>query len=98
MVTIIICLWPGTYKADCGCLHDMESSIPTASTQNTETKEYDHQDNEPYYIYLTNSILDNNLQKYITAMVEHIARVLEGPATQATSRVVTFIPERNGMK
>nr|QRZ58744.1 general secretion pathway protein DN1 [Malawimonas jakobiformis] len=63
---------------------------------------------EPYYIYLTNSVLDAKLQRYIAAYVEHIAKVLEGPAADASqdpsqaqrvppNRVVTFMPERNGI-
>ena len=62
---------------------------------------------EPYYIYLTNSVLDAKLQRYIAAYVEHIAKVLEGPVqesvqdasqpqTMPRNRVVTFMPERNG--
>ena len=55
--------------------------------------------NEPYYIYLTNSVLDTKLQTYIRAYVDHIAGVLEPrtDASQPDTKVVTFIPERNGI-
>lgn len=50
---------------------------------------------EPFYIYLQHSELNTNLQKYISAFVQHIASILEKDEP-GVKRVISFLPERNG--
>ncbi|KAL9654949.1 hypothetical protein ABK040_008739 [Willaertia magna] len=51
---------------------------------------------EPFYIYLQHSELNQNLQKYISTFVQHIASILEQD-TPNIRRIVSFLPERNGI-
>jgi len=51
---------------------------------------------EPFYIYLQNSELNTNLQKYVSSFVQHIAGILEQDAPNVR-RIVSFLPERNGI-
>lgn len=55
----------------------------------------DDESREPFYIYLQNSELNTNLQKYISSFVQHIAGILERDAPNVR-RIISFLPERNG--
>ncbi len=52
---------------------------------------------EPFYIYLQNSELNTNLQKYISSFVQHIAGILEKDEPNVR-RIISFLPERNGTR
>ncbi|KAF0979637.1 hypothetical protein FDP41_001305 [Naegleria fowleri] len=65
-------------------------------TQRPNKTDHDDDIREPFYIYLQNSELNTNLQKYISAFVQHIASILEQDAPNVR-RIVSFLPERNGV-
>jgi hypothetical protein len=61
-----------------------------------EEEKKQNQDKEPFYIYLENSQLNEKLQKYISDFIQHIASITEKEQT-TTRRVISFLPERNGI-
>lgn len=63
--------------------------------QNTQTT-VDENSREPFYIYLQNTELNTNVQKYVSAFVQHIASILEKDEPNIR-RVISFLPERNGV-
>jgi translation initiation factor 2 beta subunit (eIF-2beta)/eIF-5 len=52
--------------------------------------------NEPYYIYLQNTDLNVNVQKYVNQFIQHISNILEKDDPNK-KRLVSFLPERNGI-
>jgi hypothetical protein len=71
----------------------MSSSPPPQSTTNTSL---DANSREPFYIYLQNSELNQSMQKYLSAFVQHIAGILERDEPNVR-RIISFLPERNGI-
>jgi hypothetical protein len=65
-------------------------------TKNNTTSTLSDDSREPFYIYLQNSELNTNMQKYLSAFVQHIASILEKD-TPHVRRIISFLPERNGI-
>ena len=63
---------------------------------NNQTSHLDENSREPFYIYLQNSELNTNVQKYISAFVQHIASILEKDEPNVR-RIISFLPEKNGI-
>jgi len=71
----------------------MSTKSATSDITNTQL---DENSREPFYIYLQNSELNTQMQKYLSAFVQHIASILEKDAPNVR-RIISFLPERNGI-
>ncbi len=68
----------------------------TKASLEATTEGLDENSREPFYIYLQNSELNTQMQKYLSAFVQHIASILEKDAPNVR-RIISFLPERNGV-